>query len=112
MSDGRIWQHPILGNLEKRAAVTFQFDDQLIQGYEGETIAASLLANGVRTLRYHESSGSPRGIYCNIGHCFECRVSVDGIDGIRACLTPIASGMRVKSGKKLPSPLKKGDSHL
>jgi sarcosine oxidase subunit alpha len=63
-----------------------------------------LLANGIRRLRVHEEQGTPRGIFCNIGHCMECRVTVDGLPGIRACLTPVREGMVVLSGVRLPTP--------
>jgi sarcosine oxidase, subunit alpha len=105
---GRIQHHPILKDLDLRRKITFCFDDNTYDAFEGETIAAALLANGIRTLRVHEESGTPRGIYCNIGHCFECRVTVNGKDGIRACLTPVEDGMEVLSGRRLPTPLKKG----
>ena len=45
--NGRIDRHPILGPLPPRKQIRFQFDDRTYLGYEGETIAAALLANGV-----------------------------------------------------------------
>jgi len=101
----RIVDHPVLGKLSDRKEITFTFDGQTYTGYEGDTIASALLANGVRTLRVHEESGKPRGIYCNIGHCFECRVNVNDEPGVRACLTEVKDNMVVKSGRVLPSPL-------
>ena len=97
----RIIDHPILDTIDMSEMVSFTFDDTRYEGLKGESIASALLVNGVRTLRVHEESGAPRGIYCNIGHCFECRVHVDGKQGIRACLTPIEEGMNVSSGKQL-----------
>jgi sarcosine oxidase subunit alpha len=81
----------------ERAEINFTFDGRVFRGFDGEPIAAALLANGVRTLRHHEKSGKPRGIYCGIGHCYECRVTVDGVPGVRACLTPLRDGMAVTS---------------
>lgn len=112
METNRITNHPVLSDLEKREKVTFQFDGQIYEGYEGDTIASALLAHGIRTLRYHEQSGNPRGIYCNIGHCFECRVTVDGTTNIRACLTLIQKNMVVESGKQQPSPLHPDNEHF
>lgn len=112
MNDNRIIHHPVLGPLTDRKKVTFQFDGTTYEGYAGETIAAALLANGIRTLRVHEEKGTPRGIYCNIGHCFECRVSVNGVPSKRACLTEIQEGMDIESGKQLPSPVKELSKHL
>ena len=103
----RIINHPVLGKLNDRNLLSFQFDGKPVKAYEDETIAASLLANGVRKLRVHEESGTPRGIYCNIGHCMECRVNVNGQANVRACLTVVEEGMVVESGNQLPNIVKR-----
>lgn len=95
----RIINHPVLDKIDETKVISFTFDNTKLQGLKNESLAASLLANGIRTLRLHEESGTPRGIYCNIGHCFECRVTVDGQQGVRACLTPVNEGMIVSSGE-------------
>lgn len=100
----RILDHPVLGKLDKEATFSFTFDGKTYQAYEGDTIASALLANGVRTLRVHEKTASPRGIYCNIGHCFECRVTVNETPGVRACLTEVKPDMAVESGKPKAEP--------
>lgn len=103
--NNRIVDHPVLGQMDQKRKVTFQFDGKTYEGFENDTIASALLAHGIRTLRKHEETGNPRGIYCNIGHCFECRVTVDGEDNVRACLTPIQENMVVESGQVQPHPL-------
>lgn len=97
----RIIHHPVLDTVEETDTVYFSYNNKKYEALRNEPIAAALLANGIRTLRHHEESGTPRGIYCNIGHCFECRVTVDGQQGVRACLTSIKEGMTVTSGGKL-----------
>lgn len=104
--NNRIVDHPILGKIKERKVISFSFDGKKYTGYEGDTIASALLANGIRKLRVHEESGNPRGIYCNIGHCFECRLTVDQEPGVRACLTQLQENMVIESGKRLPAPLK------
>lgn len=104
----RIVHHPVLGTLAAGKSLSFTFNGTTYPAYEGETIAAALLASGVRTLRVHEEKGTPRGIYCNIGHCYECRVNVDGVPTVRACMTLVQDGMQVTAGAVLPTPLKKG----
>jgi sarcosine oxidase, subunit alpha len=99
----RIKEHPVLGNLNDRERISFQFDGIRYEAYENETIAAALLANGIRKLRVHEDSGTPRGIYCNIGHCLECRVTVNNQANVRACLMVVEKDMIVESGKQLPN---------
>jgi sarcosine oxidase subunit alpha len=104
MENKRILDHPILGPINNDQEVTFTFNDQSYKGINGDTIASALLANSVRILRYQEESGAVRGFYCNIGHCFECRVNVNNVEAVRACLTPIQKGMEIKSMKQLPRP--------
>lgn len=106
MKNNRINHHPVLGKLDDKKMIEFTFDGKTYEGYEGDTIASALLANGIRKLRVHEESGNPRGIYCNIGHCFECRVTVNDISGVRACLTEIKPKMAVESGKVEAAPFK------
>ena len=101
MNSLRITQHPILGARPEREKVHFSFDGKEQTGYAGEPIAAALLANGVRLLRRHEETGSPRGFYCAIGHCMECRVELAGKGTVRACLTPLEDGMTIFSGRQL-----------
>jgi sarcosine oxidase subunit alpha len=77
--------------------VSLTFNGERLTGIEGETIGATLLAHGIRRLRIAGENGAPRGMYCAIGHCFECQVVVDGQAGIRACLTPVREGMQISS---------------
>jgi aerobic-type carbon monoxide dehydrogenase small subunit (CoxS/CutS family) len=62
----------------------------------GQSLAAALIASGRVALR-NSPSGAPRGLYCGIGVCQECRVVVDG-EVMRACVTPVVAGMRVSTG--------------
>jgi predicted molibdopterin-dependent oxidoreductase YjgC len=63
----------------------------------GQSLAAALLAAGRVALR-PSPSGTARGVYCGIGVCQECRVHVEGRGVVRACVTPVAAGMRVTTG--------------
>ena len=62
----------------------------------GQSLAAALLASGRSVLR-SSPGGSPRGLYCGIGVCQECRVVVDG-EVVRSCVTPLRAGMCVSTG--------------
>jgi predicted molibdopterin-dependent oxidoreductase YjgC len=81
-----------LGLLEARQPVTIQVDGKAVQAYAGETVATALLALGLHTFR-HTESGEPRSLFCGMGVCFDCLVTVDGVDNVRACMTPVAEGM-------------------
>jgi len=60
------------------------------------TLAAALLGLGVTRFRT-SVHGEPRGPVCGMGVCHECRVTVDGRSGVRACLLPCREGMRVET---------------
>jgi aerobic-type carbon monoxide dehydrogenase small subunit (CoxS/CutS family) len=77
--------------------VTFTFNGASCQATPGESLAAALLSSGVRPLRRSPRTGEPRGVYCGIGLCFDCIVTVDGRPNTRACMTLAADGMRVES---------------
>ena len=49
--------------------------------------------HGRRTLHHTETGHAPRGLYCGIGLCFGCLVTVDGVAGVRACVTQVRAGM-------------------
>jgi sarcosine oxidase subunit alpha len=93
----RIMEHPILGRLADGNEVSFAFNGKEYPGLEGEPIAAALLANGIRIIRYTERTGEPRGLYCGIGHCYECRIDVNGVRSVRACITPLETNMVITS---------------
>ena len=60
---------------------------------EGTTVAGALVAGNVREFR--ESAGGNRGLFCGMGICHECLVTIDGVPGYRACMTPARNGMRI-----------------
>lgn len=58
---------------------------------------ASVLLNE-RVFEFRESvSDEPRAPLCGMGVCYECRVTIDGIEHQRACMTVVRDGMRVET---------------
>jgi predicted molibdopterin-dependent oxidoreductase YjgC len=72
-------------------------DGKRISVYEGESIAAALLASGIHTLRHTAKSGAPRGMFCGMGVCFECAMIVNGVSNVRTCVTLVEPGMQVRT---------------
>jgi len=97
----RIESHPILGDLPATTLVSFSFDDLPVEGRPGEPIAAALFAAGIRVLRTMPRFGDQRGGFCMIGRCTDCMVVVDGLPNIRACVTPVAAGLDVRTQRGL-----------
>ena len=76
--------------------VVISYDSQVVPAVEGETIAAALAAVGIKALR-HTRDGQRRGLYCGMGVCHECLVTVDGQASQRACMTKVRDGQVVRS---------------
>lgn len=85
----------------KRPGVAFEinFEGQPLPAFEGESVAAAMIAAGV--YRFRESAGEHRGLFCGMGVCGECQVLIDGRSQ-RACLEKAEPGMRV-----LPHPARR-----
>lgn len=85
------------GALVRGPQVEILVDGRPVQAFAGESVAAALLAAGRRALRTTARRGEPRGLYCNIGVCFDCVMAIDGRPNVRTCQTPVRDGMRVES---------------
>lgn len=64
----------------------------------GQTVGAALLAAGVRVTRRTRLGDRPRGLFCGIGVCFDCLVTVNGEPALRACLVEAQPGDVVTTG--------------
>ncbi len=91
----RIDEHPVL-EFERGRRVAFTLDGEILEGYEGEPIAAALHDNGVQVLRYSIKRRRPRGFFCAVGNCSSCLMVVDGHPNVRVCVTPLRAGMRIE----------------
>ena len=72
MNNNRVVHHQILGELPKTKLVKITVDGKKIKAREGETIAAALIAAGVKVFRYSVKRNEPRGLFCAIGKCTDC----------------------------------------
>ena len=52
----------------------------------GQTVAAALLAAGIRSWRSTRQHAAPRGLFCGIGACYDCLVTINNTPAQRACL--------------------------
>lgn len=75
--------------------MTFDFDGDAVPFVDGQTVGAALLAHGIRHWRTTRLAGRPRGLFCGIGVCFDCLVTIDGVPNQRACLALARPGLVV-----------------
>lgn len=101
MRDLRIKKHPILGEAKFGKKITIFVDGKNVSAYEGEMIASALYARGIKKLRFTSKFKEPRGIFCAIGQCTDCVMTVNGLPNVRTCVTPVKQGMKIESQKGL-----------
>ena len=82
---------------DKGATLILKVDGREIRACDGDTVAAALLAAGIKHIRTTPVSGKPRAPYCLMGVCFDCLVMIDGVGSRQACLVPVREGMTVET---------------
>jgi len=75
----------------------FSFDGSPVPFTPGQSVGAALWASGVRSWRSTRHEGRPRGLFCGIGVCFDCLLTVDGRADQRACVTPARPGLDLRT---------------
>ena len=59
--ENRVMRHPVLGDAKEREIIHFTYNGKPLEAYEGESVAAALIANGIRVFRHsskkHEYGG-------------------------------------------------------
>lgn len=81
------------------SAIVITVDGDRVEARAGMTVAAALIASDRPMLRRSPRAGTPRGVHCGMGHCFECLVTIDGTPARRACLVEVREGMSVETDR-------------
>jgi aerobic-type carbon monoxide dehydrogenase small subunit (CoxS/CutS family) len=77
--------------------ISFSFNGEVFTCETGLSVAAALIAADNRELRRTRFGNEPRSIFCGIGICFDCVVTIDGVANQRSCLVEAKQGMKVES---------------
>ena len=80
--------------MNRPAPIEIMVDGIRVQAYPGETLAAALIQLSPRITR--DTGGRPRGLFCNMGTCCQCMVTLlPERRRVRACLVPVSEGLEV-----------------
>lgn len=86
-----------LQDVDRGQPFEIEVDGAKLTAYPGETLATALVAAGIRTLVPDNPADAPGRVYCNMGVCQQCLVTVDRQPNCRACQTLAQPGMRVET---------------
>ena len=93
--------HPVLGKANFGRKIYIILNGKKIPAYENDTIASALYAAGIRKLRFTPRYNQPRGIFCAIGRCTDCVMTVNGVPNVRTCITYVKPGIKIQIQKGL-----------
>lgn len=89
------------------------FDGTPVPYEPGQSIGAALMNAGITSWRTTRKNGKARGLFCGIGVCYDCLLTVDGQLNQRACVVPAASGTKIETGGRgLPSPVQQDQTDI
>ncbi|MFF2276645.1 (2Fe-2S)-binding protein [Agromyces sp. NPDC058126] len=69
-------------------------EGEAVTGRAGQTIAGVLLGSG--RVAWRGAQQGERGVFCGIGVCHDCLVTVNGVEGVRACQREAVAGDRIE----------------
>jgi sarcosine oxidase subunit alpha len=97
----RIEKHPILDfKFDKK--IRFYFNNKLMYGFQGDSIASAIYAQGVKKFSTSQKYKRPRGFFCAIGKCSSCLMRVNGIPNVRTCIAPLKENIFVETQNDFP----------
>jgi len=84
-------------NIDRGTAFEIEVDGQKILAYEGENLSTVLMAAGIRAFEFHAHPHAPSRLFCGMGTCQQCLVTVDNLPNCKACQTLVRPGMKVET---------------
>ncbi len=85
--------------------IQIKLDGIVVSAYEGESLVAVLLRQGTRIFTQANVYHLSRTIFCGMGLCHQCLVTIDGVRDIRACMTTIRPEMNIQTTGANPQAL-------
>jgi predicted molibdopterin-dependent oxidoreductase YjgC len=77
--------------------IALSVNGQFVEAYAGESVSTVLLTAGHLVFQQDAEPHLPRSLFCGMGVCYNCMVTIDGVPNMRACITPVAAGMVIET---------------
>jgi predicted molibdopterin-dependent oxidoreductase YjgC len=86
-----------LPEITRGAPFEIEVDGQPVTAYAGETLATAMQAAGIRAFTTHTQPHPSSRLFCGMGTCYQCLVTIDGLPNYQACRTLARPGMKVET---------------
>lgn len=83
-----------ISSVQRGSKITLLVNGRKVLAYKGESVHVALTSAGIRNFRTSQT-GRPRGVFCGMGICYECLVTINNIPGQRACMTLAEDEMEI-----------------
>jgi predicted molibdopterin-dependent oxidoreductase YjgC len=84
-----------LPNINRGASFNIEVDGHNVVAHKGETVATVLMVAGVRSFANHAEPYAPSRLFCGMGTCQQCLVTIDDLPNCQACRILARPGMKV-----------------
>jgi predicted molibdopterin-dependent oxidoreductase YjgC len=84
---------------QRGKSIEVMVDGRKVKAFEGEFVSTVLHSEAISIFARKHTTGRPSGIYCGMGVCYECLVTIDGISNVRSCQTYAVDQMVIETGK-------------
>lgn len=92
-----IKSHREQSKIQRGQPIQIMINGKPTKVFEGEMVVAVLLAERIHQFRQTNETKIPRELYCGMGICSECMVTVDGVKNFRTCQKPVVDGMEIET---------------
>jgi predicted molibdopterin-dependent oxidoreductase YjgC len=89
-----------LSPIRERRPIEVTIDGRKAQAFKGELVSTVLQAEGIVAFARKSTTGRLSGIYCGMGVCYECLVTIDGVPNVRACQTYASDQMAIETANR------------
>lgn len=76
--------------------ITVNLNAAPVETEAGQSVAAVLMGEGIKAWRTTRHEGKPRGLFCGIGACYDCLITIDGEPNQRACMVQACDSMNIE----------------
>jgi predicted molibdopterin-dependent oxidoreductase YjgC len=84
-----------LPNTRRGVSFHIEVDGHNVLAHEGETVATVLLTAGIRAFASHAEPYAPSRLFCGMGTCQQCLVTINGLPNCQACRILARPDMKV-----------------
>lgn len=77
-------------------AISVKLNERTVSTAAGQSVGSVLMGQGINSWRTTRNEGKPRGLFCGIGACYDCLITIDGQANQRACMVEARDSMSIE----------------